>query len=54
MQLHNQFDLIDITQDRIKAYVLDFGKLYKTVALDKKQYIIKCKDDACKFRIRAT
>jgi hypothetical protein len=54
MQLHDQFDSIDIAWDRIKAYVLDLGESYKTVALDKKRYIIRCKDDACKFRIRAT
>jgi hypothetical protein len=54
MQLYDQFDSIDIARDRIKAYVLDLGELYKTVALDKKRYIIRCKDDACKFQIRAT
>jgi MuDR family transposase len=54
MQLHDQFDSINIAWDRIKAYVLDHGESYKTVALDKKRYIIRCKDGTYKFRIRAT
>jgi MuDR family transposase len=45
---------IDAARKAIKAYVLDQGESYKTVASDKKLYIIKCKDNGCDFRIRAT
>jgi hypothetical protein len=54
MQLHNQFESLDAACNAIKAYVLDEGELFKTVVSNKKQYIIKCKDTACSFRIRTT
>jgi hypothetical protein len=54
MQLYDKFDSIAAAHDAIKAYVLDQGESYKTVAFDKKRFIIKCKLDGCRFRIRAT
>ena len=54
VQLNDQFQSIDAARDAIKAYVLDQGESYTTVASDQKRYIIACKDAACKFRIRAT
>jgi MuDR family transposase len=54
VQLNDQFLSIDAARKAIKAYVLDQGESYKLVASDKKRYIISCKDNSCKFRIRAT
>jgi MuDR family transposase len=54
MQLHDKFDPIAAAHDAIKAYVLNQGESYKTVASDKKRFIIKCKLDGCGFRICAT
>ena len=54
VQLNDQFPSIDAARKAIKAYVLDQGESYKLVASDKKRYIISCKDNSCKFRIRAT
>ena len=51
MQVRDTFDTIHDAREAIKSYILDQGELYKTVASDKKQYIIACKDPACKFCI---
>lgn len=53
MQQGDIFDSIHDARKAIKAYVLDRGESYKTLASDKKRYIIACKDSACEFRIRA-
>jgi hypothetical protein len=49
MQLHDQFESLDAARNAIKAYVLNEGESFKTVASNKKRYIIKCKDTACGF-----
>jgi hypothetical protein len=54
VQLKDQFLSIDTAHKAIEAYVLDQGESYKLVASDKRRYIISCKDNSCKFRIRAT
>ena len=54
VQLSDQFLSIDAAYKAIKAYVLDQGESYKLVAFNKKRYIISCKDNGCKFYIRAT
>lgn len=54
MQKGDEFESVDAARKAIKAYVLDQGESYKTVASNKKRYIIKCKDNGCDFRIRAT
>ena len=54
MQLYNKFESIAAARDAIKAYVLDQDKLYKTVASNKKRFIIKCKANSCRFRICVT
>jgi hypothetical protein len=54
IQLHNKFESVAAAHDAVKAYVLDQGELYKTVASDKKRFIIKCKANGCGFRICAT
>jgi hypothetical protein len=51
MQVSDTFDTIQDARNAIKTYVLDQGKSYKTVASDKKRYIIACKDKDCKFCI---
>lgn len=53
MQIHDQFESIDAARQAIRAFVLDNGESFKVVASDKKRYIIRCKDHACGFRIRA-
>jgi zinc finger SWIM domain-containing protein 3 len=54
MQLHDKFESVAAARNAIKAYVLDQGESYKTVASDKKRFIIKCKSDGCGFRVCAT
>jgi hypothetical protein len=54
MQLGDQFDSINAARNAIKAFVLDQGESFKTVASDKHRYIIRCKDKPCNFCIRAT
>jgi hypothetical protein len=54
MQLHDKFSSITNARDAIKAYILDQGESFQTVASDKKRYIIKCKAEGCDFRLRAT
>jgi hypothetical protein len=51
MQVGDTFDTIQDARNAIKTYVLDQGESYTTVASDKKQYIIACKDKDCRFRI---
>jgi hypothetical protein len=40
MQLGNCFDLINAACDVVKAFVLDQGESFKTIALDKNRYIV--------------
>jgi tagatose-1,6-bisphosphate aldolase len=54
MQKGNKFESIAAARKAIKAYVLDQGESFKTMASNKKRYIIGCKDQACDFKIRAT
>ena len=54
VQLKDEFESISTARTAITKFVLDQGELYKTVASNKKRYIICCKDSKCKFRIRAT
>ena len=54
VQLNDEFPSIADARTAIKAFVLDEGESFKVVASDRKRYIIACKDDSCKFRIRAT
>jgi hypothetical protein len=54
MQKGDTFESLAAACEAIKAYVLNQGELFKTVASDKKRYIIRYKDEACEFRIRAT
>ena len=54
MQLHDKFDSIADARDAIRAYILDQGDSFQTVASDKKRYIIKCKAEGCDFRLHAT
>jgi phage terminase large subunit-like protein len=53
VQLHNVFPLIKTACKAIKQHVLDNSELYKTIKLDKKRFVIRCKDNNCKFKIRA-
>jgi hypothetical protein len=53
MQIHDQFESINAARQAIRAFVLDNSELFKVVASDKKQYIIKCKDYAYSFQIQA-
>jgi hypothetical protein len=53
MQLHDQFESIDAARQATRAFVLDNGESFKVVASDKKRYIIRRKDHACGFRMRA-
>jgi hypothetical protein len=54
MQLGDRFESIDAACKAVKAFVLDLGESFLTVAVDKKRYIIRCKDKSCSFQIRAT
>jgi hypothetical protein len=54
MQKGDRFESLDAARNAVKAFVLDQGESFTTVASDKKRYIIRCKDKACEFRIRAT
>jgi hypothetical protein len=54
VQLKDEFESIAAARTAITNFVLNQGESYKTVASDKKRYIICCKDSECKFRIRAT
>ena len=51
--LHQEFLSIQAAQEAIKQHVLDEGKSYKTEKSDKQRFVIVCKDDNCKFQIRA-
>jgi hypothetical protein len=53
MQLHDQFPSLEVARGAIKRHVLDEGESYKTIKSDKNRFVIACKDDGCKFRIRA-
>ena len=54
MQLHDKFESVAAARNAIKAYVLDQGESYKTVASDKKRFIIKCKSDGYGFWVCTT
>jgi hypothetical protein len=54
MQLGDQFESIDAACKRVKAFVLDQGESFLTVASNKKRYIIRCKEKPCDFWIQAT
>jgi hypothetical protein len=53
LRVGNTFDSIHDARSAIKAYVLDQAESFKTVASDKTQYIIACKDANCGFYIQA-
>jgi hypothetical protein len=52
MQKGDRFESIAAAYDAIKAYILNQGESFKTVASDKKRYMLACKDKACGFKIR--
>jgi hypothetical protein len=54
MQRGNWFESIEAACEVVKAFVLDQGESFLTMAPDKKHYIIHCEDRPCNFRIRAT
>jgi hypothetical protein len=54
MQRGDRFESIKIACEAVKAFVLDQGESFLTVAADKNRYIIRCKDKPCNFQIRAT
>jgi hypothetical protein len=54
MQRGDRFESIDAAYEAVKAFVLDQGESFLTVASDKKRYIIRCKDRPCNFRIWAS
>jgi hypothetical protein len=54
MQLGDRFESIEAAREAVKAFVLDQGESFLTVASDKKRYIIQCKDKPCNFQVRAT
>lgn len=53
MQVHDQFESIDAARQAIRAFVLDNSESFKVVASDKMRYLIRYKDHACSFRVRA-
>jgi hypothetical protein len=44
MQKGDKFESIAAAREAIKAYILDQGESFKTIASNKKRYIIGCKD----------
>jgi len=54
MQQGDRFESIEAAREAVKAFVLDEGESFLTVASDKKRYIIRCKDMSCNFQIQAT
>ncbi len=53
MQYSDQFATIAVAREAIKAFALEQEESYKTVASNKKRYIIACDDKDCDFEIRA-
>ncbi len=53
MQLHDQFESIEVAREAIRRYVLDQGESFKLIKSDQKRFSICCKDNDCGFRIRA-
>jgi hypothetical protein len=49
MQLGDWFTLIEAACKAVKAFVLDKGESFLTIASDKNHYIIQCKDKPCNF-----
>ncbi|SRR6266487_2493347 len=54
LKLHDTFLSLDAARTAIKTYILDDGESFKTLKSDKNRYVIACKDDSCKFRIRVS
>jgi hypothetical protein len=54
MELGDRFESIEAACEAVKAFILDQGESFRTVASDKTRYILRCKDKPCSFRIRAT
>jgi hypothetical protein len=52
MQYGDQFATIAVAREAVKAFVLQQGESYKTIASNKKRYILTCKDKDCDFEIQ--
>jgi hypothetical protein len=54
MQLGDWFKSIEAACEAVKAFVLDKGESFLTIASNKYRYIIQCKDKPCNFQVQAT
>jgi len=52
VQVSDTFDSIHDAREVIKAYILTQAESYKTIASDKRRYILACKDADCGFKVR--
>jgi hypothetical protein len=52
VQVSDTFDSVYDACEVIKSYILTQAESYRTVASDKRRYILACKDADCGFKVR--
>ena len=51
--LSSNFPSLGAARDAIRSYIVDRGESYRVYQSDRKRYVVVCRDDFCKFGIRA-
>jgi hypothetical protein len=52
VQVGDSFDSVHDAREAIRSHLLTQAESYKTIASDKRRYILACKDADCGFKVR--